>query len=81
MTILEYHRTRTKLVDIVKVAVSVGIYMYVVLLLGCMHIQDVTLSVRLQAKGKASALKLLTINREILDTFLQLGQMWNLSRE
>ena len=81
MTILEYHRTRTKLVDIVKVAVSVGIYMYVVLLLGCMHIQDVTLSVRLQANGKASALKLLTINREILDTFLQLGQMWNLSRE
>ena len=47
-------RTRTKLVDIVKVAVSVGIYiyMYVVLLLGCMYIQDVTLPVRLQAKGR-----------------------------
>ena len=35
----------------------------------------------LAGKGKASALKLLTINREIQDTFLQLGQMWNLSRE
>ena len=45
-------RTRTKLVDMLKVSVSVGIYMYVVLSLGCMHIQDVTLSVRLQAKGR-----------------------------
>ena len=35
----------------------------------------------LAGKGKASALKLLTINRELQDTFLQLGQMWNLSRE
>ena len=43
-------RTRTKLVDIVNVAVTVG--MYEVLSLGCMHIQDVTLSVRLQAKGR-----------------------------
>ena len=50
MTRLESHRTRTKLVDIVKVAVSVGIY--VVLSLGYMYIQDVTLSVRLQAKGR-----------------------------
>ena len=52
MTRLESHKTRTKLVDIVKVAVSVGIYMYVVLSSGSMHVQDVTLSVRLQAKGR-----------------------------
>ena len=74
-------RTRTKLVDIVKVAVSVG-NIYVCSSLIGMHAYTGcdTLSV-LAGKGKASALKLLTISREIQDTFLQLGQIWNLSRE
>ena len=32
-------------------------------------------------KGKASALKIFTINRKIIDTFTQLGQDWDLSSE
>ncbi len=73
-------RTRTRLVDIVKVAASVcidvcraliGMHAYI----GC----DIVSA--LAGKGKAIALKLLTINREIQDIFLQLGQMWDLSRE
>ena len=39
-------KTRTRRVDIVKVAASVGVdVQYVGLRLGCMHISDVTLSV------------------------------------
>ena len=75
-------RTRTKLVDIVKVAVSVDIYIYVCSSLIGMHAYTGCDTVSaLAGKGKASALKLLTINREIQETFLQLGQMLNLSRE
>ena len=54
-------RTRTKLVDIVKVAVSVGIYMYVVLIGMNVYTGCDTISA-LAGKGKASALKLLTRN-------------------
>ena len=82
MTRLESHRTRTKLVDIVKVAVSVGIYIYIRSSLIGMHAYTGCDTVSAPAgKGKASALKRLTINRDIQDTLLQLGQMWNLSRE
>ena len=80
MTRLESHRTRTKLVDIVKIAVSVGVCVCSSLIGMHAYTGCDTVSA-LAGKGKASALKLLTINREIQDTFLQLGQMWNLSRE
>ena len=73
-------RTRTRLVDIVKVAASVGVDVCRALI--GMHAYTGCDSVSaLAGKGKASALKLFTIDREIQDTFLQLGQMWDLSRE
>ena len=73
-------RTRTRLVDIVKVAASVGVYVCRALIGMHAYTGCDTVSA-LAGKGKASALKLLTINREIQNTFLQLGQMWDLSRE
>ncbi len=73
-------RTRTRLVDTVKVAASVGVYVCSALIGTYTYTGRETVSA-LAGKGKASALKLLTINREIQDTFLLLGQMWNLSRE
>ena len=73
-------RTRTRLVDIVKVAASVGVDICRPLIGMHAYTGCDTVSA-LAGNGKASALKLLTINRDIQDTFLQLGQMWNLSRE
>ena len=73
-------RIRTRLVDIVKVAASVGVYVCRALIGMQAYTGRDTVSA-LAGKGKASALKLLTINIEIQDTFLLLGQMWDLSRE
>ena len=73
-------RTRTRLVDIVKIAASVGVYVCSALIGMHAYTGCDTVSA-LAVKGKASALKLLTINREIQDTFLQLGQMLDLSRD
>ena len=69
MTRLESHRTRTKLVDIVKVAVSVGIYMYIVLSLGCMHIQDVTLSEAFMCRLYALKSSSIKVNYRRYDMF------------
>ncbi len=73
-------RTRTRLVDIGKVAATVGIYVCRALIgmhayTGC----DITSA--FAGKGKASALKFLTNNREIKNTFTELGQEWDLSSE
>ena len=56
-------RTRTRLVDIVKVAASVGVYVCRALIGMHAYTGCDTVSA-LAGKGKASALKLLTINRE-----------------
>ena len=74
------NKTRTRLVDIVKVAASVDIDVCRALIGMHAYTGCDTVSA-LAGKGKAIALKLLTINREIQDIFLQLGQMWDLSRE
>jgi len=73
-------RTRTRLVDIGKVAATVGIDVCRALIgihayTGC----DTTSA--FAGKGKASALKLVTNNREIKNTFTELGQEWDLSSE
>ena len=73
-------RTRTRLVDIRKVAATVGTEVCRALIglhayTGCDTVSAFA------GKGKASALKLLTNNRATQDTFLQLGQEWDLSAE
>ena len=73
-------KTRTRVVDIRNVAATVGIDVCRALLgmhayTGC----DITSA--FAGKGKASALKFLTNNREIKYTFLELGQEWDLSPE
>ena len=62
-------RTRTRLVDTVKVAASVGVYVCSALIGTYTYTGRETVSA-LAGKGKASALKLLTINREIQDTLV-----------
>lgn len=54
--------------------------MFVGLSLGCMHTGCDTFSA-FAGKGKTSALKLLTNNRETQDTFVELGHIWDLSQE
>ena len=73
-------RTRTKLVDIRNVVDTVGIDVCRALIglhayTGCDTVSAFA------GKGKTSALKLLTSNRDIQDTFLELGQEWDLSPE
>ena len=73
-------KTRTRVVDIRKVAATVGIDVCRALIgmhayTGC----DTTSA--FAGKGKASALKFLTNSREIKYTFLELGQEWDLSPE
>ena len=73
-------RTRTRLVDIRKVSATVGMEVCRALIglhayTGCDTVSAFA------GKGKTSALKLLTSNRETQDTFLELGQEWDLSPE
>ena len=73
-------RTRTRLVDIMKVAATVGIDVCRALI--GMHAYTGCDTVSAFAgKGKTSALTLMTSNRETQDTFLELGHIWDLSRE
>lgn len=71
-------KTRTRLIDIKKVAATVGIEVCRALIglhayTGCDTVSAFA------GKGKASALKLLMNNQETQDTFLKLGQEWDLS--
>ena len=71
-------RTRSRLVDIRKVAATVGIDVCRALIgmhayTGC----DTTSA--FAGKGKTSALKCVINNREIRNTFIQVGQEWDLS--
>ena len=73
-------RARTRLVDIRRVAATIGIDVCGALIgihayTGC----DTTSA--FAGKGKASALKFVTNNREFRNTFTQLGQEWDLSSE
>ena len=73
-------RARTRLVDIGRVAATIGIDVCRALIgmhayTGC----DTTSA--FAGKGKASALKFVTNNREFRNTFTQLGQEWDLSSE
>jgi hypothetical protein len=73
-------RTRTRVVDIKKVAATVGIN--VCRSLTGMHAYTGCDTVSAFAgKGKANPLKLLMNNREIQNTFIELGQEWDLSPE
>lgn len=71
-------KTRTRIVDVTKVAASVGLDVCGALIglhayTGC----DTTSA--FAGKGKVNALKLLTSSRQIQDTFLELGKEWDLS--
>jgi hypothetical protein len=73
-------RTRTRVVDIRKVAATIGIDVCRALI--GMHAYTGCDTVSAFAgKGKAKALKLLTSNRETQNTFPELGQEWDLSPE
>ena len=73
-------RTRTRVIDIRRVAATIGIDACRSLI--GMHAYTGCDSVSAFAgKGKASALKLLTSNRDIQEIFLELGQEWDLSPE
>uniref|UniRef100_UPI00358DDB47 uncharacterized protein n=1 Tax=Myxine glutinosa TaxID=7769 RepID=UPI00358DDB47 len=72
--------TWTRLVDIVKVAATVGVDVCRALIGMHAYTGCDTVSV-FAGKGKTSALKLLTKNRETQNTFQELGQIWDLSRE
>ena len=71
-------KARRRVVDITKVAATVGIDVCRALVgvhayTGCDTVSAFT------GKGKAKALKLLSKNKEFQDTFLKLGQEWDLS--
>lgn len=73
-------RTRTRVVDIRKVASTLGIDVCRALVgmhafTGCDTVSAFA------GKGKANALKLLTTNKNCRDTFLRLGEEWDLSTE
>ena len=73
-------KTRKRLVDIEKVATTLGIDVCRALI--GMHAYTGCDTVSAFAgKGKAKALKLLTSNKQNQDTFLKLGQEWDLSPE
>lgn len=73
-------KTRRRVVDIRKVAATVGIDVCRALI--GMHAYTGCDTVSAFAgKGKAKALKLLTSSKENQDTFLKLGQEWDLSPE
>ena len=72
--------TRTRVVDIRKVAATVGIDVCrAVIGIHAYTACDTTSA--FAGMGKASALKFLTNNREIKNTFLELGHEWELSPE
>ena len=73
-------KTRRRVVDVRKVAGSLGISTCRALLgmhayTGC----DTTSA--FAGKGKSSSLTLLTTDRDVTEMFLQVGQDWNLSPE
>lgn len=73
-------KTQTRLVDIRKLAATVGIEIYRALIR--LHTYTGCDTVRTFAgHGKTSALKSLISNKEAQDTFLELGQEWDPSLE
>jgi hypothetical protein len=74
------NRTRTRLVDIMKISAIIGINVCRALI--GMHAYTGCDSVSAFAgKGKASSLKLMIQNRELQDMFFELGQTWSVSSE
>ena len=70
----------TRLIDIRKVAATIGIE--ICSTLNGLHAYTGCDTVSASAgKSKTTALKLLTSNKETQDTFLELGQEWDLSPE
>ena len=73
-------RTRTRLADIRKVAATVGIDVCRAVI-GIHEYTRCDTTSAFAGKEKASALKFVINNREIRNTFTQLGQEWDLSSE
>ena len=74
------NRTRTRLIDVTQISMTVGIDTCRALIVMHAYTGCDTVSA-FAGKGKASSLRLLTSSTEIQETFAQLGQTWDVSTD